>query len=94
MFAFIGVFGHLTRRGAKHVKGELYLHLGNTRIVGSLVHAVMHTTDGRDINGTLYDVRTALSADEVSNQDMLRQRRLASEVVDYTLRAAKATPAG
>jgi hypothetical protein len=54
----------------------------------------MHTTDGRDINGTLYDVRTALSADEVSNQDMLRQRRLASEVVDYTLRAAKATPAG
>jgi hypothetical protein len=72
VFAFIGVLGYLTRDSAKHVAGELCLHFGDALVVGSLKHS---------LNGTFYDVRTALPADEVSNQDRLEQGRVASRVV-------------
>jgi hypothetical protein len=69
VFAFIGVLGYLTKNSEKHIAGELCLHFGDTLVVG------------RTTNGTLYDVRTALPADEVSNQAMLEQGRIASHVV-------------
>lgn len=78
---FIGVLGLLTRDSEKHVAGELCLHLGDTLVVGSLKHPLKRLDDGRQINGTFYDVRTVLPADEVGNQDMLEQGRIASSVV-------------
>jgi hypothetical protein len=80
VFAFIGALGYLTKGSEKHVAGELCLHFGNTLVVGSLKHSTQDADDGRKLNGTLYDVRTALPADEVSNQDMLEQGRIASHV--------------
>jgi hypothetical protein len=80
-FAFIGMLGYLTRDSEKHIAGELCLHFGDTLVVGSLKHAPKEADDGREFNGTFYDVRTALPADEVSNQDMLEQGRVASHVV-------------
>ena len=43
--------------------------------------ASARAVDGCKLNGTLYDVRTVLPADEVSNSDMLKQGRIASHVV-------------
>jgi len=85
VLGFIGVLGYLTRNSTKHVMGELSLHFGETLVVGSLKHSgktiVADTGERREINGTFYDVRTALPADDVKNQDMLEQGRIASDVV-------------
>lgn len=81
VFAFVGVLGYLTKDSEKHIAGELCLHFGNTLVVGSLKHASARAVDGCKLNGTLYDVRTVLPADEVSNSDMLKQGRIASHVV-------------
>lgn len=84
VLAFAGILGHLTRHSAKHFRGELCLHFGDTLLVGSLKHAgkLLHTHTGtRKIDGTFYDIRTALPADEVRNQDMLEQGRIAAHAV-------------
>jgi hypothetical protein len=81
MLGFCGVLGHLTRYSAKHVMGALSLHFSDTLLVGSLKHSVKHVSDGRGVNGTFYDVRTALPADEVSNADIIDQGRIACHVV-------------
>ena len=81
MLAVAGVLGDLTRNSAKHIAGELCLHIGDTLIVGSLKHSIKPLDNGGEANGTFYDVRTALPADEVKNQEMLEQGRTASDVV-------------
>ena len=81
VFGFIGVLGYLTRDSAKHIAGELCLHFGNTLVVGSLKHSRKYLDNGQEANGTFYDVRTALPADEESNQAMLEQGRIAGHVV-------------
>jgi hypothetical protein len=80
VLGFIGILGYLTRNSAKHVLGDLSLHFGDTLVVGSLQHGKKRM-DGRLINGTFYDVRTTLPADEVRNQDMLQQGQIASQAV-------------
>jgi hypothetical protein len=81
VFALIGMLGHLARNSEKHIEGGLCLHFGDTLIVGSMRHAVQRTADGQELNGTFYDVRTALPADEVRNRDMIEQGRIANHVV-------------
>ena len=38
--ACVGVLGYLTRNSAKHVAGELCLHIGDVLVVGSLKHTM------------------------------------------------------
>ena len=49
-------------------------------VVGSLKHSLQHLEDGREINGTFYDVRTVLPADEVTNLALLEQGDIATRV--------------
>ena len=81
IFAFIGILSFLTRGSDKHVGGQLNLHFGDVLVTGSLKHARKPMSDGSEANGTLYDVRTVLAADEVANRDMLEQGRVAAHVV-------------
>jgi len=89
VLAFVAVLGHLTRNSEKHVEGELCLHFGDTLVVGSLKHGIKRINDdnGPLTNGTFYDVRTVLWADEVKNERMLAQGRIATSVVMHWLKS-------
>jgi hypothetical protein len=80
VLVYVGVLGYLTRASEKHVAGELCLAAGDVLVVGSLKHS-LKPMDGGPLNGTFYDVRTALPAEEVHNLEMLEQGRIASQVV-------------
>jgi hypothetical protein len=75
------VLGLLTKHSQRHIAGELCLRVSDTLVVGSLKHSVQYFTDGRGINGTFFDTRTTLPADEVRNSDMLEQGSIAAQVV-------------
>jgi hypothetical protein len=81
IFAFMGILGFLTRGSDKHVRGQVNLHFGDVLVTGSLKHGRKPMSDGSEANGTLYEVRTVLPADEVANRDMLEQGRIAAHVV-------------
>ena len=77
----IGALGYLTKANEKHITGEICLRLSSSvLVVGSLKHSLQHLEDGREINGTFYDVRTVLPADEVSNPALLEQGDIATRV--------------
>jgi hypothetical protein len=74
VLACVGILGLLTRGSSKHVNGGLCLQYDDTLIVGSLKHALQRVgDDGRKVNGTVYDVRTALLTEEVNSQAMREQ---------------------
>lgn len=79
--ACVGILGLLTRESVKHVDGGLCMRYDDTLIVGSLKHAVKCVNGKDNINGTLYDVRTALLADSVVDQQMLDQGVMATHAV-------------
>jgi hypothetical protein len=85
VLGYIGVLGHLTRHSEKHITGQLCLYLGDALVVGSLKHGPQYAENdlggGRAIDGTFYDVRTVLPADEVRNQDWIEQGLIAGHVV-------------
>ena len=78
--AIIGALGYLTKANQKHIAGAISLRLGGVLVVGALKHSRQYAEDGRQINGTFYDVRTVLAADEVSNLDLLEQGAIAARV--------------
>ena len=65
------------------------LHFGDTLVVGSIKHARQLTVDDISVDGTFYDVRTALPTDEVRNKDMLEQGHIAAHVVASWLNLRK-----
>jgi hypothetical protein len=79
--SIIGALGYLTKANQKHITGAICLRLGGVLVVGSLKHSIQHSEDGRELNGTFYDVRTVLPADEVSNRQLLEQGEIAARVV-------------
>ena len=81
VLACLGVLGMLTRASAKHITGGLCLRYRDTLICGSLKHAMKPVAPGRETNGTLLDVRTALDANDVTNQAMLEQGTIAAHAV-------------
>jgi len=83
VLACVGILGVLTRSSIKHVDGGLALHYDDTLVVGSLKHSAQQMEGGgeRRYNGTFYDVRTALPADEVRNREMLEQGAYATRAV-------------
>jgi hypothetical protein len=81
VLACVGILGLLTRDSAKHVDGGLCLRYDDTLIVGSLKHALKCVNGKDDINATLFDVRTALLADSVTDQQMLTQGAWATNAV-------------
>jgi hypothetical protein len=82
VMACVGILGLLTRDCNKHVDGGLSIRYEDTLIVGSLKHAVK--TVGytpKEINGTLFDVRSALPIDETTNYELLSQGHYATHAV-------------
>lgn len=73
IMACIGILGLLTRDSEKHIDSGLCMQYDDTLVVGSLKHAMKNIREGVDINGTLYDVRTALPVETVANREMLEQ---------------------
>ena len=59
-FAFIGVLGYLTHHSAKHVDGGMHMAFSDLLMVGTL-HRFMKTyRNGKQVEETIYDVRTVL----------------------------------
>jgi hypothetical protein len=83
VLACVGILGVLTRSSVKHIDSGLALHYDDTLIVGSLKHALQQMEGGgeRRYNGTFFDVRTALPADEVRSREMLEQGAYATRAV-------------
>lgn len=77
---FIAALGHLTRYNKKHITGGLHMHFGHTLIAGALRHPNALCGD-RNINGTFYDVRTALANDGTISKEQLEQGHIATQVV-------------
>jgi len=81
VLACVGILGLITRESDKHIDGQLNLIYDDTLITGSLKHAVTCVNGKDDINGTLYDARTALLADSVVDQEMVTQGKHATIAV-------------
>jgi hypothetical protein len=80
--ACVGIIGLLTRGCSKHIDGQMSLVYDDTLITGSLKHALKNVNgDGREINGTFYDVRTALPTYDYQNQAVIDQGVQASHAV-------------
>lgn len=82
VLAGIGVLGMITHSSKKHARGELCMHAGDNLIVGSLKHGWQSDGKGDRVGCAFYDVRTVLPADEVRNQAMLEQGRIALDAVE------------
>ena len=82
VLACIGVLGIILRYSEKHTDSGMCLRFDDTLIVGSLKHAVKDVGGGRGVKCTLFDVRTALPAHEVTDRRMVEQGRLATLAVD------------
>jgi hypothetical protein len=88
IFAFVGILGWLTRYCDKHIEGGLCLRFRDVLVVGSLKHAaVRREADDRLLDGTFYDVRTVLPADEVRDTAMLEQGDASAAAVAAWLKA-------
>ena len=80
VLACVGILGLLTRNSSKHVDGGLSMVYDDTLIVGSLKHAV-RDIGKHEINGTFFDVRTALHTDQVIRPEMIDQGVRATNAV-------------
>ena len=82
-FVYIGVLGFLTHRSPRHKDSGLSLLFGETLIVGAQHRFAKARTDGRVIEEAIFDVRTALAADEIgaSRAALLEQGRAAADAV-------------
>ena len=81
VFGSLGVLGLITRRSNHHIRGELCLRFNDILCVGSIKHVGRRSTDGSLSDGSFLDVRTVLSANDVSDQGMLDQGALAFATV-------------
>ncbi len=79
VFGFLGILGLLTRHSDNHINGEVCLRYDDVLCVGSIKHARQSAGDGRAVDGSFYDVRTALPADE----DGVDRAKLAQGVIAY-----------
>jgi len=82
--ACVGIVGLLTRGCIKHIDGQMSLVYNDTLITGSLKHALRDVSGDRgkrEINGTFYDVRTALPTEDYQNQEVIDQGVQASLAV-------------
>ena len=81
VLACVGILGLITRDSAKHVDGQLNLIYDDTLITGSLKHAVTCINGKDDINGTIFDARTALLTESVTDREMVTQGKYATHAV-------------
>lgn len=90
----IGVTGIILRHAEQHADGGMCLLFDDTLIVGSLKNALKDLGGGKGVECALFDVRTALPADEVKDRRMVEQGRLATHAVNAWLaQRTLATPA-
>jgi len=81
----IGVIGILMRHSKAHADSGMALRFDDTLIVGSLKNAVKDLGAGKGVECALFDVRTALPADEVKDYRQVEQGRLATLAVNEWL---------
>ena len=76
LLGWIGLLGYLTRKSEQHFESSLCLHFGDVLVCGSLKY-------GQDRDGVIgfYDVWTALFTNEITNQGMLNQGKVAAGVL-------------
>lgn len=89
----IGVMGIILRNAKQHADGGMCLRFDDTLIVGSLKNAVKDVGGGKGVECALFDVRTALPADEVKDRRMVHQGQQATLAVNEWLQhRSMATP--
>jgi hypothetical protein len=82
VFGCLGILGLITRSSDKHAGGGLSLRDDNILAVGSIKQALARPSDGGPLeDGSFLDVRTVLWAEDVTNQALLDQSRIANEVI-------------
>jgi len=81
----IGVIGILMRYSKAHADSGMALRFGDTLIVGSLKNAIKDVGGGKGVECALFDVRTALPADEVKDYRQVEQGQLATHAVNQWL---------
>jgi uncharacterized protein YbjQ (UPF0145 family) len=90
----IGVMGIILRHAEQHADGGMSLLFDDTLIVGSLKNAVKELGGGKGVECALFDIRTALPADEMKDRRQVEQGRLATLAVnEWLANRTLATPA-
>ena len=74
----VGVLGFITRNSEAHIESALHLLCQDVLLVGTSRPALKRAPNGENYDNTLFEVRTALPADEVKSRDALAQGRLAA----------------
>ena len=77
-FMLVGVLGFITRNSEAHIESALHLLCQDVLLVGTSRPALKRASNGENYDNTLFEVRTALPADEVKSRDALEQGRLAA----------------
>lgn len=86
LLSCIGALGLITRHSEKHANSGMSLHYGHTIVVGALRHTVRETIGlKRKIAETFFDVRTALPAIDIKNQEIIDQALHATVAVSNWL---------
>lgn len=85
VFMLVGVLGFITRRSEAHSESALHLLCQDVLLVGASRPALKTAASGENVDATLYEVRTALPADEVKSHS-LEQGRLAASAAFAWLR--------
>ena len=82
-FAFIGVLGYLTHRSPKHIDGGMHMVFSDLLAVGALHRFTRTYRNGKQVEETVYDVRTVLLVDELGprRQGLLEQGNAATSAV-------------
>jgi hypothetical protein len=81
-FAFIGVLGYLTHRSPKHIDGGMHMVFSDLLAVGALHRFTRTYRNGKQVEETVYDVRTVLLVDELGPR---RQQAAATTRILRTL---------
>ena len=83
VFAFIGVLGYLTHKSAKHTDGGMHIVFSGLLTAGAMHRFTKTCRNGKQVEETVYDVRTVLLVDELgdSKRPMLDQGRAAASAV-------------